>query len=175
MTKKRDTAANWTCRRTPNRVEMHTFYRDLWIFFCFKNPFLFESCFITAKNGEVWRGDPCQMKGSVWDLPCENVLDNDWQLWGFGLTFILMASSSDMHWISSLCRTVSSCDDPQNMGIWQVFNKQFAAGMNWSSSGSSSSSAEHIRLLTHLCATKRKRQREGGKNPSLDTCYFFRH
>lgn len=132
--------------------------------FCFKNPFFVRKLFhYSKKNGEVWRGDPCQMKGSVWDLLCENVLDNDWQLRGFGLTFILMASSSDMHWISSLCRSVSSCDDPQKMGIWQVFNKQFAARMNWSSAGSSSSSAEHIRLLSHLYATKGKKKKKKGR------------
>lgn len=96
------------------------------------------------------------------DLLCENVLDNEWQLRGFGLTFILMASSSDMHWISSLCGTVSSCDDPQNMGIWQVFNKEFAAGMNWSSAGSILSSAEETVLLIHLFGTKEK-EKEGKK------------
>lgn len=66
-----------------------------------------------------------------------------------------------MHWISSLCGTVSSCDDPQNMGIWQVFNKQFAAGMNWSSAESSLSSAEETVLLTHLFTTK---EIKDGKN-----------
>lgn len=77
-----------------------------------------------------------------------------------------MASSSDMHWISSLCHTVSSCDDPQNIDIWQVFNKQFAAGMNWSSAGSSLSSAEQTVLLTHLYATKEKREGRKKKKKS---------
>lgn len=104
-----------------------------------------------------------KLKRSVWDLFCENVLDNEWQPGGFGLTFILMASSSDMHWISSLCGTVSSCDDPQNIGVWQVFNKQFAAGMHWSSAGSSLSSAEETVLLTHLFTTKEKKKRKGKK------------
>lgn len=106
------------------------------------------------------------------DLLCENVLDNEWQLRGFGLTFILMASSSDMHWISSLCGTVSSCDDPQNMGIWQVFNKEFAAGMNWSSAGSSLSSAEETVLLTHLFGTKEK-EKEGKKKKILGHLLSF--
>lgn len=131
-----------------------------------------QKLFHYSSNGKVRRAGSCKIKRSVQDLLCENVLDNEWQLRGFGLTFILMASSSDMHWISSLCHTVSSYDDPQNMDIWQVFNKQFAAGMNWSSDEYSLSSAEQTALLTHLHATKGKRE-EGKKKYSLGHLLSF--